>query len=389
MKRLILLFTLSVLAFNSFAQSDKVALDSAKALIKREQYLSAFNWMMSVDSNFQELFPLAVTLFTSYSTWHDETYKQWGLMDKPASGNGKSEKVEFGMEAVLDYGIKQFPKDCAMYFSLNRFYSWVINQEKRYMSLESLRAVRDYVVKVTPANCQDEGYYYAVGYANTYLGNPVEGARQLREALGLNPQSVQTQIELAYAYVLARQPAKALEAGNNVFSMTKARGLLSQAARIMGEAHELQNDNEKALFRYTQADTLHRVEFFNQLALLRFMVKTNNASAANALKAFIGGQGRESLHMYMDVYDVYKQYNKLSELAQFCEKYMQDWKERPNIVACTNFTLGMIYKDSNLPRAREHFRKAKELGISASRYSPTRNHPVTGKAVEEAFALIN
>ncbi|MET0464092.1 MAG: hypothetical protein ABW007_13100 [Chitinophagaceae bacterium] len=388
MKKLLTICAL-LFAVYSHAQNDKAKIDSIKALMKREQYLSAYKVMQTVETSGQELIPLVVVLFTSHSLGHNDQYDKWGFKDVNRSGQEAKESVEFPVERLLAYGIQQFPKDCAMYFSSARFYSWMINQEKRYMPLESLREIRDYFIKKTSADCYDEGYYYVVGYANSYLGKPAEAAQQLRQAVSLNPQLVNGWIELANAYVQLKDPAKALEAGKTVWGMTKDRGLLAQASRIMGEAYELQNDNANALLRYTQADTLHRTEFFNQLALLRFMVKTNNAGAPNALKAFIGGQGRESLHMYMDAYDVYRQYNKLSELAVFCEKYMQDWKERPNIVACTNFTLGMIYKDSNTARAKEHFRKAKELGITASRFSPTRNHPATEKMVEEAFALIN
>ena len=385
MKRIISVVTLSVLCFTSFAQADKAALDSTRALMKREQYLSAFHWLITVDSNFQELIPLAVILFTSHSNWHDVNYQQWSLMDKPESGGGKSERVKFPMETVLDYGVKQFPKDCAMYFSMSRFYSWAINQEKRYMPLENLRAVRDYLARVTPANCQDEGYYYAVGYANAYLGNPEEGARQLGEVISLNPQHLQAQIEMAYAYVQAKQPAKAIEAANAVFGMTKDRGLLAQASRIMGEGYEQQNDNAKAFFRYRQADTLHRTEFFNQIALLRFCVKTGNLYSPEALNSFIGGQGRESLHIYVDAYEIYKQYNKPGELAAFCEKTMLDWPDRQMLIACANFTLGLIRRETDPAKAKEHFKKAKELGIMAETYKPTRNHPNTQRMVMEAF----
>ncbi|MCG2612716.1 tetratricopeptide repeat protein [Terrimonas sp. NA20] len=388
MKKILAISSL-LFSLYSHAQTDKARIDSIKALMKREQYLSAYKMMQTVQSDGQELIPLAVMLVTSHSIGHNDLYDKWGFKDVNPSGQEAKESVEFPVERLLAYGIQQFPKDCAMYFSSARFYSWMINQEKRYMSLESLREIRDYFVQKTPADCHDEGYYYVVGYANSYLGKPAEAAQQLRQAVSLNPQMTTGWIELANAYVQLKDPAKAIEAGKTVWGMTKDRGLLSQASRIMGEAYELQNDNANALFRYSQADTLHRVEFFNQLSLLKFMVKTNNTGAPNALKAFIGGQGRESLHMYADAYEVYKQYNKLSELAVFCEKYMQDWKERPNIVACTSFTLGMIYKDTNPARAKEYFRKAKELGISASRYSPTRNHPSTEKMVEEAFRLIN
>ncbi len=385
MKKFILILTFSLPHLTGLTQDDKVALDSARALMKRQQYSAAFDWLMVVDSNFQEVIPLYVTLFTSHSTWHDESYKQWALMNKPATGNGKSDKVEFDLEGALQFGVQQYPKDCAMYVATSRFYSWAMNQEKRYMPLASLRAVRDYLVKVTPANCQDEGYYYAVGYANTYLDNPAEGAKQLREALRLNPQHVQAQIEMAYAFVLAKQPAKAVEAGNAVFSMTNDRGLRAQAARIMGEAYEQQNDNEKAFFRYTQADTLHRAEFFTQFARLRFLVKTGNSNSPQALNAFIGGQGRDNLQGYVDAFEIYKQYNKLGELAAFCEKTMQDRPDYTGLLACANFTLGLIRRETDPNKAREHFKKAKEFGIRVERYPPTRNHPNTQKVVEEAF----
>jgi tetratricopeptide (TPR) repeat protein len=385
------LLAISALFFTLYsqAQTDKARIDTIKALMKRQQYLSAYKMMQTVQNDGQELIPLAVILVTSHSIGHNDLYDKWGFKDVNPSGPEAKESVEFPVERLLAYGIQQFPKDCAMYFSSARYYSWMINQEKRYMALESLQEIRDYFVQKTPADCHDEGYYYVVGYANSYLGKPTEAAQQLRQAVSLNPQMTTGWIELANAYVQLKDPAKAIEAGKTVWGMTKDRGLLAQASRIMGEAYELQNDNANALFRYSQADTLHRAEFFNQLSLLKFMIKTNNAGAPKALNAFIGGQGRESLHFYMDAFEVYKQYNKLSELAQFCEKYMQDWKERQNIVACTNFTLGLIYKTSNPARAKEHFRKAKELGITADRYRATRNHPVTKKAVEEAFAWIN
>jgi tetratricopeptide (TPR) repeat protein len=306
-----------------------------------------------------------------------------------SSGQETKESVEFPIERLLAYGIQQFPKDCGMYFSSARFYSWMINQEKRYMPLESLTGLRDYFVKKTPSDCYDEGYYYVVGYANSYLGKPAEAAQQLRQAVSLNPQLVEGWIELINAYVQLKEPAKAIEAGKTVWGLTKDRGLLAEASRSMGEAYELQNDNANALMRYMQADTLHFTEFFTQLALLKFKVRTNHPGTADALRSFIGGQGRESLAIYLDAFAVYKQYNKLGELALFCEKYMEQWKERPDMVACCNFTLGMVYKDTDLARAKEYFRKAKELGIAASRYKVTRNHPVTVKTVEEAFALIN
>lgn len=388
MKKLIIAITLSVVCLSAFAQSDKAKIDSAKVLMKREQYLSAFNWLMSVDSSIQEVIPLAVILFTSHSTWHDENYKQWAFMDKPASGNGRSERVEFEIERLLNYGVEHYPKNCAMYFSISRLYSWVMDQERRYMSLTSLRAIRDYLVKVTPASCRDEGYYFAVGYANTYLDNPEEGAKQLQEVLSLNPQAMRARIELAYAYVQAKQPARAIEEANKLFSMTKDRGLLAQAARIMGEAYELQKDNEKALFRYTQADTLHRTEFFNQFALLRFCVKTGNQRSAQALNAFIGGQSRESMHIYLDAYEIYQQYGRLGELVAFCEKTIQDWPNRPKLIACANFTLGLIRRETDPAKAKEHFKKAKELGIDAETYKPTRNHPRTQAVIVEAFKSI-
>ncbi|MCG2612702.1 hypothetical protein LZZ85_00360 [Terrimonas sp. NA20] len=106
------------------------------------------------------------------------------------------------------------------------------------------------------------------------------------------------------------------------------------------------------------------------------------------MNSFIGGQGRESLHIYVDAYEIYKEYGKLAELEQFCEKTMKDWPDRQRLQASANFTLGLIRKEKDMNKAKEHFKKAKELGVTAEMYKVTRNHPGTEKIVVDAFKLI-
>ena len=343
---------------------------------------------MRIDGSVPEVLSMVVSLFTTYSGWHNPSYNQWGLRDMTAKGEGPNTMVEFPMESALGYAVQNYPKDCAVFFSLARFYGWVFTQERESLPLANISAVRDYVVKMTPANCYDQGYYFVVGYANTYLGQPAEGAKQLAEAVYLNPQFLEGQIELANAYVQSKQPAKAIETAKKVFDMTTSRGDRSRAARIMGEAYELQNDNANALFRYQQADTLHRTVFLVQKDILRFYVKNGDARSADALNAFIGGQGRESLHAYVDAYEIYKQYGKMTELEQFCEKMMKDWPDRQRLQASATFTLGLIRKEKDINKAKEYFRKAKELGVTVEMYKVTRNHPGTEQIVADAFKLI-
>lgn len=343
---------------------------------------------MRIEGSVPEVLSLVAVLLTTNSGWHNPAYNQWGLRDMTAKGEGPNTMVEFPMESALGYAVQNYPKDCAVFFSLARFYGWVFTQERETLPLANLGAVRDYLMKMTPANCYDQGYYFVVGYANTYLGQPVEGAKQLGEAVSLNPQFLEGQIELANAYVQSKQPAKAIETAKTAFGMTSSRGDKSRAARIMGEAYEMQNDNVNALFRYQQADTLHRTVFLVQKDILRFYVKNGDARSAAALNSFIGGQGRESLHAYIDAYEIYQQYGKMTELEQFCEKTMADWPDRQRLQASANFTLGLIRKEKDMSKAKEHFRKAKELGVTVEMYKVTRNHPRTEKIVADAFKLI-
>lgn len=68
----------------------------------------------------------------------------------------------------------------------------------------------------------------------------------------------------------------------------------------------------------------------------------------------------------MDVLKLYAAYNMLLDLGQWCPVSMANFLDRPVALACFNFTLGMIYKQSDPDKTKMYFTQAKLQRLKSS-----------------------
>lgn len=363
-------------------------MDSVKAQMARKQYLAAFETIATVEKGFQEFIPVLTELLLDHRESVTTTYDKWTLRNHAGNGQERTGTFDVVLEDLLTEAIDMFPNDCAIYASLAKYYAFVFDSKHLFLPLDGIRNVKNLLEKKVPANCTDYQYYYVIGYANNYLGTPTSAMGSLQKAISANQKYAPAYLELANSYRLTRDYQSAIKHAKKAFELSTDRIIKSRAALLMGDVYEALNDNNAAIANYRLADSTKRKEFFNQLALVNIYVKTNSPNIPDAIKAFLGANGRDDLHNYIDIFEIYAKYNRLPDLAIYCQKALADNAHRSDIQACLNFTLGLVYKNINLETAKQHFRKAKEQGIIPGRYSITRAHPNTLPAVEEAFKLI-
>lgn len=371
---------------SGFSQKNSALLDSSKALSARGQYLSAFRKLEESENAGVDMIVAAASLINNHHNGYTINMDQWKLEDYV---NGKlvaGEFVKIPLENVLWSAAAQFPSDCRIHKEIYAMYVSVLKTRGDYLEVAQMNVLGKAIEEQLRPQCPDYRNNYITGYCNIAAGNTQAAINNLQKAIAGNAQFAPAHLQLGKAYLLTNNLPGALKELKTASELSDDNyWVKSKAALLTGQAYEAANENSKALNSYLLADSLHRKEFFNQQALLNFYVKTNDARAPQMLKSFIGAQGRESLHIYMDALDIYQKYNRTMDLALYCQKVLPDYKGYPDIEGSLNFTLGIIYQTINADMARQYFKKAKELGLNAQKYQPTRNHPLTAKRIEEGY----
>lgn len=385
MKKLTGAICIALCTLSGFSQKNRILLDSAKALSERGQYLSAFRKLEESEEAGADIIVAAASLINNHQNGFTTNLDQWQLEDRV---NGKlvaGQFVKLPLENILWSAAAQFPSDCRIHKEIYNLYVTVLKIRGDYLEVAQMSELAQAMEKQLLPQCPDYRNNYITGYCNIVAGNIQAAINNLQKAIAGNTQFAPAHLQLGKAYLLTNNLPGALKELKTAFELSGERLDKSKAALLTGQAYEAANDNSKALSSYLVADSIHRKEFFNQQALLNFYVKNNDARAPQALKSFIGAQGRESLHIYLDALDIYQKYNRTMDLALYCQKVLADYKGYPDIESSLNFTLGIIYRTINADMARQYFKKAKELGVNAQKYPPTRNHPFTAKRIEEGY----
>lgn len=389
MKTVFAILCFSLLTAPSFSQNESQKLDSVRSQIKREQYLTAYRTIQTIQQPSPDLILLTADLLLDHYSEAYKSYDMWTLENKIADQNGKRERIGLDLEGVIWQFIKLYPAECRIYAAQSRLYVKMFQIEDQYIPLEDLKSIADIVEKNIQTKCPDHYSNYILGYCNNYLGQPQKSIDYLQKSIVYHTRYLPAYLELANAYLRTGDYSNVLKNASKAFDLATKNYDKSKAALYMAQAYEAQKDNQKALSSYLLADSLYRRDFFIQKALLAFYVKTGNSKSDEAMNAFTGGQDRGNLHNYLDAFQIYSTANRQNDLAIFCQKGLETYKGRSDVEACLNFTLGKIYKTINATMAKQYFKNAKDLGMKADRYPATRNHPVTGKEVDEAFKTIN
>jgi tetratricopeptide (TPR) repeat protein len=389
MKKITTFFLAIILASPTFTQTDAQRIDSAKAFISRQQYLSAYTVLTGAKESSAALFSTAIEIMLRHSVSTNNYYDKFSLEDKTVDNKRIADQISFPLEETIINCMKLYPGNCNFHGYLYEFYNYVLTLEDRFYKLEYLAEIKDIIKKLMTPACPHYLSYYVLGYAHNYLGHPDSSVSLLQQSIALDKNFGLAWYELGNAYFLTNNTEAALKNAKKAFELSTKRYDKSKAALLMGKIYEGKNDNTNALFYYVMADTLYRKNFFNAKALLNFYVKTGDPKAEDATNAFLGSQGRDNLHHYIDIFEIYSMHKKENDLAAFCIKSLDQFSYRKEVTACLNFTLGKIYQKMNASLAKEYFKKAKEQGITASRYPVTRNHPATAKEVDAAFKNLN
>lgn len=369
------------------AQSDAIRIDSVKAQLIRKQHLSALETLGNVTDPKLSI-PLLVGLLTEHHSGYYTGYTKWKLSDAAAGTSKRRESdVEIDLEALITGFIQSNPKDCAAYELLARFYSWIFAEKGQDLPVPDARSMYEYLVKLTPTGCGSSYQSFVYGSALELLEASPAALTQLKKAIQLNERFAPAYLQLAYANLARGQFADARANATRASQLFTADRQKARAWLALGMAYEGSNENERALASYLTADSLSRKDFFIQKAIMGYYVKTGNAAASQATTSFVGAQGRTSMHCYADVIEVYEKYNRQSDLVMWCQKMLDQYQSNTEAVACLNFTLGRAFIVVNKQTAKEYFRKAREMGVNAEKYPPTRNHPKTKKMIEEGFAM--
>lgn len=385
MKKLLFSFCFLLSYLVSQSQSTRQILDSVQALTARQQYLSAFLQLTAVKDITTDVIVSAASLINNHQAGFTLDFDQWRLEDKVNDKVVRSEYVSIAIEDMLWQAVTQFPTDCRIHKEIYSLYINIVSHRGAYLELTTLAQLGAAIEKELLPKCADYRGQYIVGYCHLANGNVQAAITGFQQAIAGNARFAPALQQLGKAYMLSDKIPDALKTLNTAFGLSTDRREKSQIALTTGQAYEAMKDNARALSSYLLADSLHRKEFFNQQALLNFYVKTNDERASQALKSFIGAQGRSSLLIYLDALDIYQKYNRTMDLAAYCQKALPQFKGYPEGEGAINFTLGIIYQNINEDMARQYLKRAKELGVKPDNYKPTRVHPFISKRIEDAY----
>lgn len=368
-------------------QTNSQSLDSARALMAREQYLSALDALDQVKEINVAGIHLLSTLVLDHHSGVNKDYNKFALEDKIKGGNGERMEIDLPMEKILWQGIVSYPDSCIIYQDLSKFYHLFISSEDRYLELDILKNIESALRTKINTKCPSYLTNYIIGYCNNYLGSADYGINFLKKSIELNRNFAPAYLELATACVLTKDPKNAAAYANKAFALSSKKSDKSKAALVLGEAYEAMNSNASAIQNYMLADSLNRRDFFINKAIVNFYVRIGDLNkAAEASDNFLGLNGRKNLYEYVDLFQIYSSHKKEKELARFCEERLVTYKDRSNVLGCLNFTLGKLCQKTDPSRARQYFTKAKELyGSDFSRYPNTRNHPDMEEVVKSAY----
>lgn len=383
--KLFITVLICALSITAFAQTDAEKLETAKSLISQKKYASAYQTLLTVKQLSPELIITGADVLLNHRINVSDDHKLWSLKDEP---NGQATRFTEALENILWQGINQWPTDCRLSNKTMEFYNQIFAMRDLYLPYEGLKSVGSAIEKTVLPRCPDYLAYYIVGYCNSEQGNFQIAIEQLQKSISLNSNFAKSHLQLGRSYLQKNDFANAVKSAKTAYDLSAKRADKSRAALVAGQAYEGLNDNANALVKYITADTLWGSEFFNQKALLKFYVKTNNSKAPAMLGAFFGGQGMSKLQFYIHAYEIYAAHGKLAELATYCEQGLTKYKGNAGIEACLNFTLGKIYQASNPALAKQYLSAAQALGIKVGVLKDTRNHPNINKTIAEAYKIL-
>jgi tetratricopeptide (TPR) repeat protein len=392
MKKLLLLPVTIFIVLAVSAQTNQQLITESRKLRSEGRYVTALQTLSSTKVFSAEILHELVDLLLTPPSRANKSFNKFTLEDKDENGQKVSRDFEIQFFGMLRFAADTFPNNCEIRSDIVRTCQALLLFDGPYWKESDISDIKETIEYYVQPKCPTYLSNYLLGMCYSYLGDMNKALPYLQKAVSMNESYLPALIAYSDALLKTKKYQDALVYGQKAMQKAARSSRMDQsnAALALGKTYNAMDDDQNALRYLFTADTLSRKDFFVLQELLDIYVKTNNTSKAVATtNTFLGSQGRTKLPYYIDVYKIYARRGRADQLISYCLESMNTYSDRPEILACLNFTLGMLYKNTNPNLALAYYKKAKELGLKSGDYVVTHHHPDTVKIVKEAFDMID
>lgn len=364
-------FILSIIFSGSFAQDDP--LKQAKKMIEERKYESAINILNAADPQNEnpDIVIAKTDLFLEYFVT-SIMHQLFALKDlnpdeellEIRGSEGNFAMYQFSPDSAILRLLKQYPENYMLNKTLGNYYHDVLlKYGNNWLTPDSL-VINNFYTHYKIAwdhDVFDHWSAYGLGYASLTKGQMDDAIIYLNKSTILKNSYPPSHYNLAYAYLNTNQREKSIESAKRAMELYEEPGYKADAARMIAITYGELKKNEEALKYYLQANEIDPNNYNTLKPLLEteIVLETENINMRTN-EFFQLAPGNPTI--YQDLMKMYWEVNKPTNLIQFLNSKLGDFKSDDKVTGNLYFYIAKIqYDQEDFNNAQENFIKSKTI----------------------------
>lgn len=354
----------------SCAQPPETPLTYAQRLIQDKQYLTAFEFLDSLDPGnknpdiFLAKQDIAIkyhiaTVMHQMFAFENLNKNQNILQMRKQQGNFQMKN--FPVQAIFDTLIQQNPERYDLYNGAAEFYyeilksypeGWIMKKNEIVKKIEKYAPV---AVKNKVASAKT---YYVMAYLYSQKEDYNQAMTYFAITLDKDPAFADAYYNLALTQMYRKEFLAALSAVQSAMDLYTDSISQSESNRLAGYICEELSDDVQAYKYFLQAWNLNPKNLDNIHALTDISIRLKKSEYKKYTLIYFETEP-ENAAVYGGLIEIYAQYNKAKELISFFEEQMPKYTSKSKVMAnLYYFTAGLINK-TDKDKAAQYLKEAK------------------------------
>lgn len=349
-------------------------INTCDSLIKAKQYLSAFQYLQSIDEENNNpdvvLKKTELTLDYNVKTIRNHLFafvdlrKGENLDDlRERLKSDNFHYYEFKIDSVLQKLIKEYPDDYRLVKALgDLYYNTYLNPGDNWF-IPAKQLLEKFYTNYM--NAYEHGDYdaeslYAMAFYNSVFGNYDAADEWYRKSLDLDAKNALVVYGYGVNCLLNKKVAEGIRPMLVAYGLFEDSLKKGDAARILGIMYYKSGMKEKALEMFNAADKFSPAYHPNQMFLLRSQLQLGEDRAALALAKTIFDQGPHEPGVPDELLEMFRNENKGELLEGLFKDLLKEYKKDPEANGNIRFHYGkLLYLEGHPKKAVKMFKKSR------------------------------
>lgn len=368
----LLLILLCLPCMQSCAQPPETPLTHAHRLVKDKQYLTAFEFLDSLDphNSNPDIFLAKQEIATHYyiaTVMHQmfafENLAKNQDIEKMRKQQGNFLMKNFPIQEIFDTLIQKNPERYDLYNGVSEFYfeilktypeGWILKKSEIEKRIEKYAPI---AIKNKAASAKT---YYVMAYLYSQKEDYNQAMTYYAITLDKDPEFAGAYYNLALTQMYRKEYIAALAAIKSAIELYNDSIPKSESSRLAGYICEELSDDSEAYKYFLEAWNLNKNNLDNIHALTDISVRLKKNEYKKYTTLYFE-TAPENAEVYGGLVEIYAQYNKTSELISFFESLIPQYTTNKKVLANLYYFTAGLLNTSNKEKTINYLKEAKKL----------------------------